>query len=219
MSEQTKTAGILGCMFLSLGAFDGMLGVAWPSIRAELDRDIGDLGILLAFYLICSMAGSLLSSRLLGFWGLRHCLRYASALAVIGAIAVAMAPSWNLLMVAIMVRGLGNGAIHAFLNGYGAAVLNNRQLMAVHAMWGGGAAMAASSMTWLVTEQLPWQWNLMWCVVPACVAIVGYYFLPKAEGSDKSVKQGQLSRLDWFAIAGAGTYVAVEAQSVTGRSA
>ena len=53
------TPVVLGTLFLSVGAFDGMLGVAWPTIANQLDRSIGDLGILLAAYLVASMAGSL----------------------------------------------------------------------------------------------------------------------------------------------------------------
>ncbi|MGE5351128.1 MAG: MFS transporter, partial [Acidobacteriota bacterium] len=44
--------------FISLGLPDGLLGVAWPSMRESFARSLDSLGMLL----IASMAGYLLSS-------------------------------------------------------------------------------------------------------------------------------------------------------------
>ncbi|WP_420550664.1 MFS transporter [Litorivicinus lipolyticus] len=211
MLSTNRIAIILGAMFLSLGAFDGMLGVLWPTLRGEMGRDIGDLGYLLAAYLIASMAGSLLSSWALKHWGIRHGLKGSTVIAVVGAICVALAPTWHWLLAAGVVRGLGNGAIHAYLNTYAARALSNRKTMVIHGMWGGGAAAAAFTMTLLVSSGIAWQWNLLWCVVPALFAFAGYYTLPRVVDTDRGQTLSALKRGDWIAVIAGGTYVAVEA--------
>ena len=201
----------LAAMFMTLGAFDGMLGVAWPTMAEQMNRSIGDLGILLGVYLACSMVGSLSADRIMQRLGLKPAMVAASVIAVMGALLVAIAPDWTLLLAAIVIRGLGNGVIHVCLNTYAGKTLNNRRLMMVHSAWGAGATLAAMSMTYLVTQDLPWQWNLAWCVVPAVVAISLYSRLPQVELERRQQTALPMRRLDWMAVAAAGTYVAVEA--------
>ena len=188
-----------------------MLGVAWPTMAEQMNRSIGDLGILLGVYLACSMVGSLSADRIMQRLGLKPAMVAASVIAVLGALLVAVAPDWSLLLAAIVIRGLGNGVIHVCLNTYAGKTLNNRRLMMVHSAWGAGATLAAMSMTYLVTKDLPWQWNLAWCVVPAVVAISLYSRLPQVELERRQQTALPMRRLDWMAVAAAGTYVAVEA--------
>ncbi len=202
---------ILGSMFVSLGAFDGMLGVAWPTIAQQLDRSIGDLGFLLAAYLLASMAGSLSANWFMQRLGLNPCLFWASSIALVGIGFVAFAPSWSLLLAAAALRGLGNGAIHTYLNTYAGKTVSNRQLMVIHTCWGGGAALAAMSMTYLVANQLAWQINLLWCVFPALFALATYRQLKVISPPSPIRERVKLARLDWMAVIGAGLYVAIEA--------
>jgi len=202
---------ILGSMFVSLGAFDGMLGVAWPTIAQQLDRPIADLGWLLAAYLSASMCGSLSANWVMQRLGLNACLFWASLVTMLAIIGVALAPSWGLLLVTIAIRGLGNGAIHTYLNTYAGKTVSNRQLMAIHTCWGGGAALAAMSMTYLVSQQLAWQINLIWCVVPALIALSSYHQLAVISPRTQQRHRVKLARWDWMAVLATGFYVAIEA--------
>jgi len=205
------TPVVLGTLFLSVGAFDGMLGVAWPTIANQLDRSIGDLGILLAAYLVASMAGSLSANWLMQRLGLKRSLICAGTLTVISAIAIALAPSWILLLAAAALRGYGNGAVHTYLNTYGGKTLSSRRLMVVHSAWGGGAALSAMTMTYLVSQGLTWQINLLWCVVPGLVGVLAVRTLREISPATQDRTPVALGRLDWMAVLATGFYVAVEA--------
>jgi MFS family permease len=54
--------------FVSLGLPDGVLGVAWPSLRRSFERPVDHLGLILlatmAGYLVSSFAGGALVARL-----------------------------------------------------------------------------------------------------------------------------------------------------------
>lgn len=205
------TPVILGMMFITLGSFDGMIGVMWPTLAENLNRSIGDLGILLAAYLVASMTGSLSANWIMQRIGLNSGLLWASIMTASAIGLIVIADSWLTLLAAFAIRGLGNGAIHTYLNTYAGKTLSNRKLMAVHSCWGAGAALAAMTMTYLVANGLPWQWNLLWCIVPAIVAIASYRFLPILSPPSTERVRLPMRRLDWFAVATTGLYVAVEA--------
>lgn len=205
------TPVILGLMFITLGSFDGMIGVMWPTLAESLDRSIGDLGILLAAYLVASMTGSLSANWVMQRIGLNAGLFWASIMTVSAIGLIVWANSWLTLLAAFAIRGLGNGAIHTYLNTYAGKTLSNRKLMAVHSCWGAGAALAAMTMTYLVANEIAWQFNLMWCVAPALVAIASYRYLPRLSPPTAERHRLPMTRLDWFAVATTGLYVAVEA--------
>ena len=98
-----------------------MLGVAWPEIRDELGRSNSALGILATSYGIGRLALS-------GSGGLQLRNRSfgpAVALAVgalgVASLAVAAAPSWPVLLVAVLGTGLASGALDSLGGRYIAA--------------------------------------------------------------------------------------------------
>ena len=102
--------------FVSLGLPDGLLGTAWPSIRASFGRPLDAQGALLVAFTIGYVtasfgAGSLLVrltlGRLLAASGL------ATALALLG---YAASPAWWMLVALALLLGAGGGAIDAGIN-------------------------------------------------------------------------------------------------------
>jgi fucose permease len=150
-----------GLAFISLGLPDGLLGVAWPSIRASFGRELDELGVLLIAatvgYVVSSFSsGSLLRSMNLGVILALSCLMTSAALA-----GYAAAPAWLFLIPSAVVLGFGGGAIDAALNTYVASTHGPRTLNWLHACYGIGAAGGPLIMTAVLGRGLPWQRGYM----------------------------------------------------------
>src|SRR5438067_12274911 len=63
------TLGLASLGFISLGLPEGLLGVAWPSIRASFDLPLDALGLLLGTFASGYFVSSALSGRLLTSFG------------------------------------------------------------------------------------------------------------------------------------------------------
>lgn len=145
--------------FVSLGLPDGLLGVAWPSVRAFFHLPLDALGALLvmftAGYLLSSFSSGWLLARLtVGTLLALSCL--ATALSLLGYALT----SWWWLMVALgALAGLGAGAIDAGLNTFAATHFSARTVNWLHACYGIGASSGSVLMTSVLNAQRPWQWG------------------------------------------------------------
>jgi fucose permease len=143
--------------FISLGLPDGLLGVAWPSIRASFHLPLDALGALLmmftAGYLLSSFSSGWLLARLsIGTLLALSCL--ATALSLLG---YALAPRWGLMVACSTLSGLGAGAIDAGLNTFAAMHFRARMVNWLHACYGIGASSGPIIMTSILNAQYPWQ--------------------------------------------------------------
>src|ERR671933_436507 len=106
--------------FISLGLPDGLLGVAWPSIRQSLGVPLDALGALLlttaAGYLLSSLSSGWVLDRL----GLGRLLALSGFLTALGLLGYAIAPAWWVMVCLGLLAGMGAGAIDAGLNTYAA---------------------------------------------------------------------------------------------------
>ena len=143
--------------FASLGLPDGVLGVAWPSVRATFRLPLGELGVLLAAttvgYLGSSFSGGWLVARL----GIGRLLVWSSALMVAHAAVCALAPRWRLMMAAGVLAGLGAGAIDAGINAFAALRFPPRRLNWLHAAYGVGAMTGPLLMTAVLAGSRSWR--------------------------------------------------------------
>jgi fucose permease len=162
--------------FVSLGLPDGLLGVAWPSIRASFGLEVDALGALLvtftAGYLASSFAGGWLLARL-GVGALLALSCLATAASLIG---YAVAPAWWVMAALGVALGLGAGAIDAGLNTFAAVAFSARMVNWLHACYGVGAATGPVIMSSVLAARGPWQrgylivggWQLL---LAACFAL------------------------------------------------
>jgi fucose permease len=143
--------------FVSLGLPDGVLGVAWPSIRRTFDRPIDQLGLIL----LATMAGYLLSSfsagPLLSWLGVGRLLVASGLLVALSAAAWAASPWWPPIVGTAFVSGLGAGAIDAGVNAFAAARFTPRVITWLHACWGLGAMSGPLVMTAVVASGAGWR--------------------------------------------------------------
>lgn len=143
--------------FVSLGLPDGLLGVAWPSIRLTFARDLDALGMLLVAATAGYIASSATSGRVLRHMNLGGVLALSCLLTALALIGYAMSPDWRLLVALATILGVGGGAIDAALNTYAATHHGPRVLNWLHACYGVGAALGPLIMTGVLSRGLPWQ--------------------------------------------------------------
>src|SRR6478672_5326853 len=128
---------VIACAaFVCLGSPDGVLGVAWPSIRGTFGLPMSQLGSLL----FASTCGYLLSSSLSGMLSIR--IGDGRAL-VVGAIAMAVAqggyalsPAWWVMVSLATLSGSGAGTIDATLNQFAAGLFSPRSMNWMQACFG-----------------------------------------------------------------------------------
>jgi fucose permease len=172
--------------FVSLGLPDGVLGVAWPSLRRSFDRPIDQLGLVLlsmmAGYLASSFSAGIVLLRL----GVGRLLVTSCLLVAASALVWATTPWWPLVVAGAFVSGLGAGAIDAAINAFAAARFTPRVVTWLHACWGLGAMIGPLVMTAAIASGHGWRRGyvlLALCLLgmAACFrATLGLWSLPAA---------------------------------------
>ena len=151
--------GLAYLSFVSLGFPDGLLGIAWPSVRASFHLPLDALGALLVMfttgYLLSSFSSGWLLKRLnVGVLLALSCL--ATALSLLG---YALAPWWWVMVALGALSGLGAGAIDAGLNIFAATHFSPRLVNWLHACYGIGASSGPVLMSSVLNMPRPWQWG------------------------------------------------------------
>ena len=112
--------GLAYVSFISLGLPDGLLGVAWPSIRSHFHLPINSLGSLLVMFTAGYLLSSFTSGRLLARINVGSLLALSCLATAVSLVGYALAPAWWGIVALGVVAGLGAGAIDAGLNTYAA---------------------------------------------------------------------------------------------------
>jgi fucose permease len=146
-----------GLAFISLGLPDGLVGVAWPSIRASFGVPLDALGALLVAATAGYVASSFASGRLLRRVNLGLVLAASCALTAAGLLGYASASRWPIMIALGVLLGLGGGAIDAGLNAYVATHYGAQTLNWLHACYGVGAAAGPVIMTTVLANGLSWR--------------------------------------------------------------
>ena len=134
-----RTATIAFGGFVILGLPTGMLGIAWPSMRAELDAPLAGLGVVLAAMTITEFGSSAISGLVRQRFGTIALLLLPTALAAGGLLLFTLAPTWPTIIAASAVLGAGLGLLDAAFNTEAALRRGLRFMGALHASWAVGA--------------------------------------------------------------------------------
>ncbi len=167
--------GVAFLAFVSLGLPDGVLGVAWPSIRRTYGLPPGQLGALLTSSMIGYLVSSFSSGAVVTRLGVGRVLLWSSALMVANSLAYALAPAWSVMVAAGVLAGLGAGAIDAGINAFAAARFSPRLLSWLHASYGVGAMLGPVLMTAVITADLGWRWG--YAIIAFALAAMTVSFL------------------------------------------
>lgn len=145
--------------FVALGLPDGILGIAWPSMRSAFGLPLDALGLLLAV----AMTGYILSSfscgKLLSHMGVGALLAASTLLTAVSLAGYALLPSFATLMPAAFLAGLGGGAVDAALNTYAAIRFRARALNWLHASYSLGGLLGPLTMAAMMSSGLSWRWG------------------------------------------------------------
>lgn len=143
--------------FVSLGLPDGVLGIAWPSLRESYGLRQAEFGILLLGAGPGYFVSGLLVGRVLERLGFAATLVGSTALVALGLACFAAAPPWPLPILALALVGLGSGTIDAGINAFAAARFEAREVNWLHASYSLGAAIGPAIMTLAVATGLGWR--------------------------------------------------------------
>ncbi|MFL7891437.1 MAG: MFS transporter [Anaerolineales bacterium] len=133
--------------FVVLGLPVSLIGVAWPTLRAELSLPLDALGLLLVSTTIGYLTSSFIIARLISRYGIGSLLISSSLLSAVALIGYTILPSWTVIIVMGAISGFGSGVIDAGLNTYLAAEYDESQMQWLHASFGFGATLSPLLMT------------------------------------------------------------------------
>jgi fucose permease len=160
--------------FISLGMPDGLLGVAWPSIRQEFSQPLDSLGYFLIAGMIGYMTSSFFSGRTMTRLGIGRLLALSCALTGATLLGYTLAPNWWVIVFLGLFGGLGAGAIDAGLNTYVAAHFNEGLMQWLHASFGVGITFGPIIMT--LGLKATGQWRVGYVVVGSAQLLLALCF-------------------------------------------
>lgn len=143
--------------FIALGMPDGLLGVAWPSIRSDFSIPLDAVGMLLPLTVTGYLTSTFLSGPLIARWGIGRVLAVSCAMTGTALIGYTLVPAWWMMVLLGALAGLGAGAIDAGLNSYAAANFGEGLMQWLHASYGIGVTSGPMIMTLALSTWNSWR--------------------------------------------------------------
>ncbi len=142
MSQRARYAGtaLFAVAFVVLGLPDFGHGVAWPTMRSDLDRPLVDLGTFLAAASAGYLLIAILTGRLARRWGVEGLVLGSTLSSASGLLLIAVAPTWPVVLVGSTLAGMGAGGMDTGFNAAVALRQDGRLMGLLHAGYGLGAA-------------------------------------------------------------------------------
>ncbi len=165
--------------FVALGMPVSLMGVAWPTLRAEFGLPLDAIGL----FFISSTVGYLISSstiaRLISRFGIGRLLIVSCLLSAAAFIGYTVAPAWSIIIALGALGGFGAGVMDAGLNTYLAAEYNEGQMQWLHASFGIGATLSPLLMTAGLTLFASWRTAFIFVgILMAILTIIFSFTLP-----------------------------------------
>lgn len=143
--------------FVSLGLPDGLLGVAWPSMRRSFGLPLDALGALFVSTTAGYVTSSFLSGAILRRMRLGALLALSCAATALAMIVYSVASHWAVVVAFGVASGLGAGAIDSALNTFAAHNYSARTVNMLHAFYGFGTTIGPLLMTAVLLASAGWQ--------------------------------------------------------------
>lgn len=184
--SRTPSVGLIALAFIafiSLGLPDGLLGVAWPFMRADFGQPLDALGLLLVSFTSGYLLSSFFSGAIVRAIGIGLLLAASIAATAIALLGFTAAPAWWLIIPLSSLLGAGAGAIDAGLNNYVAANHSDGVMQWLHASFGVGVTLGPMIMTLGLT--LGDSWRIGYWIVGGGQLALALCFLLTARYWDK----------------------------------
>lgn len=143
--------------FIALGMPDGLLGVAWPSIRTSFSIPLDAIAMFLPATVAGYLTSSFSSGPLIARWGIGRVLTVSCAMTGVALIGYTLVPVWWMMVLLGVLAGLGAGAIDAGINSYVAAHFGEGLMQWLHASYGIGITLGPIIMTIALSTLNSWR--------------------------------------------------------------
>jgi fucose permease len=161
--------------FTSMALPDGLLGVAWPSMRLSLGQPVGALGLLLPFGVVSSLLSSAATGFVLSRIGVGRLLAASTAMSALALLGYGLAPAFWAVIASTVLLAAGSGAIDSGLNAYAARRFSARHINWMHASYGLGATIGPLLVTGVAGAGLSWRWA--YAIVAVVQALIALAFV------------------------------------------
>jgi fucose permease len=148
--------GIIYVSFISLGLPDGVMGAAWPAVRADFGQPLAAVGIFTLTGTVCAAAASFFAGTIVQRLGTGLVVASSCLMTGLALVGYAYVPSFAWLVVLAVPMGLGAGTVDASLNHFVAAHYSSRHMNWLHGFWGIGATAGPLIMGWAVASAAGW---------------------------------------------------------------
>lgn len=185
--------GLAYVSFISLGLPDGLLGVAWPSIRSHFVLPIDALGALLVMFTAGYLLSSFTSGRLLARISVGTLLAFSCLATAVSLVGYAAAPAWCVVVALGTLAGLGAGAIDAGLNTYAARHFSARVVNWLHAFYGVGATIGPLVMTAVLGAGFGWQRGYLIVGVWQLILAICFALTRHRWGANEAAEPGKVA--------------------------
>lgn len=161
--------------FVTIGLPDGALNIAWSYMDDTFGVPFEWLGVLLLFVMAGRLTSSFAAGRLIAAVGIRGVLIGGASLVALGFFGIGTAPTWEMLLVSVVLTWMGSGALDASLNTVVSANYSVGRLNWLHAAFGVGATAGPALMTALITTMgAEWRVGYLLMIAPA-LGVVGLF--------------------------------------------
>ncbi len=190
--------------FIALGMPDGLLGVAWPSIRASFSIPLDAVGVLISASVAGYLTSSFLSGLLVSHLGIGKVLSISCAMTGIALLSYTLVSDWWMMVLLGVMSGLGAGAIDAGLNGFVAANFSERLMQWLHASYGIGITLGPIIMTLSLSKLNSWRVGyrvvaVFQLVLAACfMATLPLWKIKKSSLTDKDLESQPVKKIPFF---------------------
>lgn len=149
----------LTCLaYISFALPDSVLGVTWPAMRHDFHQPLAAFGLLMPFGVAANVVSSAATGRILARINLGQLLAISTVLTALALIGFATAPTFAFMFAAVILLGLGGGAIDSGLNAFAASNFTARRITWMHASYGLGAAIGPVSTAAALGAGFGWRW-------------------------------------------------------------
>jgi fucose permease len=160
--------------FISLGLPDGLLGVAWPSMRRSFGLPLDALGSLFISTTGGYVTSSFMSGALLRRMRLGTLLALSCAATALAMIVYSVAGHWAVIVAFGVLAGLGAGAIDSALNTFAAHSYSARTVNLLHAFYGFGTTIGPALMTAVLLANAGWERGYLVVGIAQLVLAAGF---------------------------------------------
>ena len=127
--------------FVSLGLPDGVLGLAWPGMRASLGQPLEALGLVTFVLATCSAVSGFMSGKVLSRFGTGPVTFVSALMTGLSLLGLSQVPNFPVMVALAFPLGLGAGSVDAGLNHFVAEHYSSKHMNWLHACWGVGATL------------------------------------------------------------------------------